>query len=143
MRVVFPPARSAQAARSAVVTSGPYAQAVLADTPAAYYRLGDGGTTAADSSGNGHTGSVSASGVREGATPLLTGDANTAMRFTGNRAGYVTAARAAALEPANAVTVETWAKIAPVASPRRANCRKVITLRPPWAHRISCGMRRT
>jgi glucose/arabinose dehydrogenase len=118
IHVVFPAARTARVAPDATSVGGPYWRAVVADTPAAYFRLGEtASATAADSSGNGHTAAVSSTGVREGATPLVAGDPTTAMRFTGERSGYVAAARNAAFEPASAVTVELWAKIAPVDPP--------------------------
>ena len=60
-----------------------YDQAVLADSPAAYWRLGEAsGSSAADSSGNGNGGSYSG-GVTLGA-PALINDPNTAASFDGN-----------------------------------------------------------
>lgn len=56
-----------------------YADEVLADSPLAYYRLGESsGTSMVDSSGNGHDGSYVGSPTL-GATGLLGGDSDTAM----------------------------------------------------------------
>jgi hypothetical protein len=57
-----------------VSTSGTYSQAVLNDNPALYYQLTEtSGTTANDSSGNGHNGSYPGSGITLGktSTPIL------------------------------------------------------------------------
>lgn len=60
-----------------------YSAAVLADTPLAYYRLGEtSGTTMVDSSGNGHNGVYDA-GVTVGATGLLAGDTDKALDLPG------------------------------------------------------------
>lgn len=59
-----------------------YSAAVLADTPALYWRLGESsGPTAADASGNGRTGTYGA-GVTFSQTGAISGDANTAILFT-------------------------------------------------------------
>lgn len=61
-----------------------YASTVLADGPVAYYRLGEAsGTTMADSSGNAHPGTFSATGITYGAVGALTADADTALTFDG------------------------------------------------------------
>lgn len=70
--------------------SGPltstYSQRVLANTPAAYWRLGESsGTTAADASGNGKTMPYGGA-YTFGVAGAPTGDTNTAVTFTG---GYV------------------------------------------------------
>lgn len=63
---------------------GGYATAVMADAPLFYGRLGEAsGTTMVDSSGNGRNGTYSGAPVL-GAAGLLTGDADTAVRFTGS-----------------------------------------------------------
>lgn len=65
-----------------------YSSEVLADSPLAYYRLGESsGTTMADSSGNGRNGSY-VGGPTLGATGLLTGDADTAVDFPANAAKH-------------------------------------------------------
>lgn len=59
---------------------GSYAAAILADSPRAYWRLGDSGTTAADSSGNGYDG-IYKDGVTVGVPGAPVGDSDTAARF--------------------------------------------------------------
>lgn len=77
-----------------------YSSEVLADSPLAYWRLGDAaGTTAADSSGNGHTASCDATPV----TGLLVGDSDQARAGAGN-------ASASAWMNVTAITVECWIK---------------------------------
>jgi glucose/arabinose dehydrogenase len=84
-----------------------YSSSVLADSPLAYWRLGESsGTTAADASGNGRTGSYLNTPTL-GAGGALTSDSNTAVGFNGTDE-YVTVPYAAALNPAQ-VTVEAWA----------------------------------
>lgn len=61
-----------------------YTSEVLADTPLAYYRLGEtSGTTMIDSSGNGRNGTYAGSPTL-GASGLLVGDSNTAITFDGS-----------------------------------------------------------
>ena len=84
-----------------------YSQTVLADSPRAYWRLGEAsGTSAADASGNGRTGSYVASPTL-GVPGALTGDSNTAVGFNGS-SQYVNVPYMAALNPAQ-FTVEAWA----------------------------------
>jgi hypothetical protein len=86
-----------------------YSQTVLADSPAAYWRLGEAsGTTAADASGNGRTGSYVATPTL-GAPGALNGDSNTSVGFNGT-SQYVNVPYAAALNPAQ-FTVEAWAYV--------------------------------
>src|ERR1700704_333500 len=64
-------------APATILAASPYADAVLADQPAAYWRLGEtSGSTAADASGKGHTGWLL--GVSGGARGALVGDPDTA-----------------------------------------------------------------
>lgn len=65
----------------ATIGASTYHTEVLADTPVAYYRLGEAsGTTLTDSSGNGRHGTYpSGSGVTKGVTGLLTESADTAV----------------------------------------------------------------
>ena len=84
-----------------------YSSSVLADSPLAYWRLGESsGSTAADASGNGRTGSFLNTPTL-GTGGALTSDSNTAVGFNGTDE-YVTVPYAAALNPAQ-VTVEAWA----------------------------------
>ena len=102
---------NAQAAYTATYTpqSGGtgYSATVLADSPAAYWRLGEAsGTTAADASGNGRAGSYLNTPTL-GQPGALSGDANTAVAFNGTNE-YVQVPYAGPLNPAT-FTVEAWA----------------------------------
>ena len=84
-----------------------YSATVLADSPAAYWRLGEAsGTTAADASGNGRSGSYLNTPTL-GVTGALTGDSNTAVSYNGTNE-YVQVPYAAALNPAS-FSIEGWA----------------------------------
>lgn len=85
-----------------------YSSEVLADSPLLYWRLGDAsGTTAADASGNGRTGTYNGTPTL-GATSLLATDSNTAVQFDGTN-DYVN--RAASLMSASAQgSFEFWVK---------------------------------
>jgi len=85
-----------------------YSAEVLADSPLAYYRLGEAsGTTMTDSSGNGRNGTYSG-GVTLGVAGLLTGDANTAADFNGStQYGDITDG---AWMDVTTVTLEAWIK---------------------------------
>lgn len=93
-----------------------YSDEVLADSPIAYWRLGDAsGTTAADSSGNGHSGTYMGSPTL-GVTGLLSGDTNTAVQFaitSPPQAVWIT--DSAAFQPTR-VTVEALVKPASTAA---------------------------
>jgi RHS repeat-associated protein len=66
-----------------VSASSAYESAVLADSPSAYYRLGESsGTTAADDSGNGNDATYG-TGVTYGVTGALSGDSDTAIHGDG------------------------------------------------------------
>jgi glucose/arabinose dehydrogenase len=94
---------------SATYTSGGtsgYSGAVLADSPLAYWRLGESsGSTAADASGNGRAGSYLNSPTL-GAPGALSGDSNSSVGFNGT-SQYVQVPYNAALNPAR-VSVESW-----------------------------------
>jgi sulfur relay (sulfurtransferase) complex TusBCD TusD component (DsrE family) len=88
----------------------PYESAVLGDSPAGYWRLGESsGTTAVDLSGNGHDGSfVGAPAL--GVPGAVAEDPNTAVAFNG-ASQYAQVPYTAALNPAAPFTVEAWAKV--------------------------------
>jgi len=70
--------------RPAPVRAATYSDAVIADAPIAYWRLGDAGGTATDSSGNSHDGTSSGAAVTfgtEGLVPAEEGDG--AVTFNG------------------------------------------------------------
>lgn len=92
-----------------------YARAVLADTPLAYYRLGDAsGTVLGDASGNARNGTYPTAPALN-AAPLQNGDSNKAADFTPTQFGLV--ADAAWLD-APAFTAEAWIKPDAVSSYR-------------------------
>ena len=69
---------------SAAAPTTPYPIAVLADTPAAYWRLGEAsGTTAADSGANAIS-AVYKNFPQRGVVGALAGDTNTAIRLSGS-----------------------------------------------------------
>lgn len=83
------PSRVEEPARGAGVQIGggdripSYSEAVLADNPVAYWRLGEkSGTQAVDASGNGHDGTYQGNPTL-GVPGLLTGDPDTAVQFDG------------------------------------------------------------
>jgi hypothetical protein len=86
-----------------------YASTVLGDAPAIFWRLGEpGGSVAADSSGNGNTGTYSSSGVTYGAAGAPLGDADTAVSLSG---GNVTGYSQGGVPVGNAArTAEAWIK---------------------------------
>ena len=69
--------------------TGGYADTILADQPAAYFRLGEspGATTAKDASGNGHGGNYNGS-FTLGSAGSMPAELDTAINFTGG-GGYV------------------------------------------------------
>ncbi len=82
-----------------------YANAVLADSPLAYYRLGDapGSTTMTDSTGNGHGGTYSG-GVTLGGPSAIGGAPDTSASFSGADDASVSGITA----PTTAYTLEAW-----------------------------------
>jgi glucose/arabinose dehydrogenase len=83
-----------------------YAASVLADSPLAYWRLGEAsGTSAADASGNNRTGTY-LNTPSLGAPGALAGDANSAVSFNGSDE-HVNVPYTAALNPSS-FTVEAW-----------------------------------
>ncbi|MDQ3877515.1 MAG: LamG domain-containing protein, partial [Actinomycetota bacterium] len=85
-----------------------YQQAILADSPAAYWRLGESsGTVAADSSGNGHPGSYLGTPTL-GSAGAVPGD--TAVSFNGSSQNVsVPDSSTARLD--GSFTIEFWAKV--------------------------------
>jgi RHS repeat-associated protein len=84
-----------------------YRTAVLASNPLGYWRLGEAsGTTAADSSGNAHTGTTTA--ITWGAASATATDANTAATFNGTTS-YVNAGSLTAGQ-SSTFSAEAWIK---------------------------------
>jgi hypothetical protein len=95
---------------TAPVAGNRYGNAVLADAPIAYWRLGEAsGSTAADSSGHAATGSY-VGGVTLGQPGALANDTNTAATFDGST-GNVTVPDSAALRLNGSFSIEFWAKM--------------------------------
>jgi PKD repeat protein/glucose/arabinose dehydrogenase len=95
--------------RPAAGSGTPYDQAVLVDTPSAYWRLGEAsGTSAADSSGGNRPGSY-VDTPSFGQPGALAGSANTSVGFDGV-SEHVQVPYAAGLNPAT-FTVEAWAYV--------------------------------
>jgi hypothetical protein len=88
-----------------------YSATILADGPAAYWRLGEiSGTAAADASSHGNAGTYSgvAGAYTLGQPGALYGDADTATQFDG-RAGFVIVPSSSGLQT-NQVSIEVWIK---------------------------------
>ncbi len=90
------------------VAQSPYALTVLADSPIAYYRLGEpSGSVANDSSGDGFNGTYNGSGVTYGVAGAILNDPNTAVTFDGS-AGYINLPSGATPTGFSAITLEAW-----------------------------------
>ncbi len=113
-----------------MATGAGYSQAVLANSPAAYWRLGESsGTNAADSSGNGNTGTYQG-GSTLGAGGLV-GDGTAAVSLDGVD-DRVLANDTASLSPTSAVTVEAWVRATSFASTPRDYRTIVIKANSYW-----------
>ncbi|WP_307796544.1 LamG-like jellyroll fold domain-containing protein [Actinomadura barringtoniae] len=86
-------------------TTGPYAGEVTADDPDAYWRLGESGGPAYDYAGGNDL--TLASGTTRGQAGALSGDSDTAVKFSGGLDG--TAASGSAPTPGD-FSVEAWVK---------------------------------
>lgn len=93
--------------------SNAYQNAVLGDSPSAFYVLDDTGTTAADLGPYDLTGTVG-SAITEGVPGLVTSSSESAMGFPGTQsaAGAVRVSPAAQLQPSSAVSLEAWFRFA-------------------------------
>jgi hypothetical protein len=87
-----------------------YRDVVLADTPVAYWRLGElAGTSANDETGNGHIGTYTGSALVQGQPSALLNDTNAAVKFTGASGNYVDIPDASALNfGTGSFTAECW-----------------------------------
>src|SRR5437588_11591152 len=83
-----------------------YRDTVLADSPIAYYRLGEAsGTTAVDASGNGRNATYSGAGVTYAQAGVIANDTDTSILLNGST-GTIT--MPVSTEPGGAFTVEGW-----------------------------------
>lgn len=90
-----------------------YVSEVLADSPLLYWRFGEGsGLTAADTSGNGRTGTYSGAGITYGATGALgaSGDTNTAVTTVSASSGHIDSTASLDLSALSVISVECWMK---------------------------------
>jgi hypothetical protein len=90
---------------------GSYRTTVEADSPSAYWGLGEaaGSSDAFDSSGNGNTGAYSG-GTGLGASGAIAGDSDTALNLNGST-GYMQAPTSTSLNsPTSGLTLEAWVK---------------------------------
>jgi hypothetical protein len=95
-------------------TKPSYPEAVLADNPVAYWRLGEAtGTSIADSSGNGLDLTLHAA-VTFGAPGALYCDPNKAMKFVNTAEGWLGRGTTAALQPTAALSFEFWMSLSGV-----------------------------
>jgi hypothetical protein len=117
-----------------VAPAATYSAAVLADSPLAYYRLGEAsGTTMTDSSGNGRSGTYAGSPTL-GATGLVTGDSDTAVTFNGTNYGEVP--YASWMNTLSAFTIEAIIKPGSVTGTRTIACRHASTGGSQWVLRL-------
>lgn len=88
-----------------------YLQEVLADSPFLYWRLGESsGTSLADASGNGRTGTLIGSGYTLSQPGAVAG--NDAIIFDGADHGRISSSAAPDLSAFSAITLELWLKVA-------------------------------
>ncbi len=91
----------------AVSASSTYGTTVLGDSPAAYWRLGEGaGTVMSDASPNGSNGTYSGA-MTQSQVGAIVGDSNTATQFTG---GHAVAPSTSSLSITGALSIEAWIK---------------------------------
>lgn len=90
---------------------GSYSAEVMADSPLAYWRMGDpSGTTCTDSSGNARHATY-AGAVVLGATGLITGDTDTAVDFPGATTARAEVASASWMNVTAGLTLEAVVKV--------------------------------
>jgi len=104
---------SAHYAAAQTFPDDPYAQTVMADSPSAYYRLDDAGTTMYDATNNRVNGSYGSS-ITKRVTGIIANSTDTAASFPG---GTVSTSNIATvpqnstyLQPTSAISIEAWVK---------------------------------
>ena len=88
-----------------------YSATVIADAPVGYWRMGESGSTAYDSSGYGNTGTYSASETRGTASAIgsSNGEVDKSTGFIGQSNSYVGVSSSDSLNyPHSAITLEGW-----------------------------------
>lgn len=123
--------------RVLVPPEGPYAAAVRADDPVAWWRLGEAsGTTARDRAGSNH-GTASGSVTRGVATILPgSGDGDPASSFNGT-SGTIAIPDHSSLDVVAPVTVEAWIK--PTALPGSGDFASIVTKAEAWSLQFNAG----
>jgi hypothetical protein len=101
------PASSERASTPADAKGSSYRALVLADSPAAFWRLGDKACGPADASGNGNTGAY-AGRPGLGARALITGP-DTSVHFDGSN-DEINFRDSASISPTKAISVEAWVR---------------------------------
>ncbi len=89
---------------TAVPASSAYSDAVMADNPSLYYRLGGPSNTAALDWAGGNDGTVQG-GVSSAPDGAISGDSGTASRFNGSSNGFIASQR---ITPPGAYSAELW-----------------------------------
>ncbi len=102
-----------------------YSSVVLADSPSAYWRLGEAsGVNAADATGNGKTGTYE-NAPTLGVTGLLTGDSDTAVTLNGTNQDVLVPTDIASLATStSALSIEGWIKTSSAAASSIFGARK-------------------
>ncbi len=105
-------------ARGGVQTGSVYPTMVVGDSPLGYYRLGDTGSVAYDSSGNGRNGMYVGvgAGLTQQTPGLLAADPGKSVTSSGNNRAYVVIPRNAAFANTAHVSIEAWVKETTTAS---------------------------
>ena len=100
----------------------PYAEAVLARRPVAYWRCGEASGDLADSSGNGNT-MADAGTPTYGAAGAIRGDGNTAVSLPQAAATYFQAPNSATLDVADIFSIVAWIKVTTIGLQQTILCR--------------------
>lgn len=102
-----------------------YSSEVLADSPLAYWRLGDSsGTTMTDSGGSARNGTYQNTPALGEASLILSDASNTAVKFLASGTKFATVANAAWMNFSGDFTVECWVK--PAVSVTAATARQYV-----------------
>ncbi len=112
------------------VTPSAYADAVLADSPAGYWRLGEAGGTTANDAAGANTGTYTNAPTLDSASLLAADTANRSVRFDGSN-DHVRIPNSTGLNPSQRVTVEAWIK--PEALPAAGSFASIAAKRESYA----------
>jgi hypothetical protein len=101
---------SPAAATEAIANKAVYKSIVLGDGPLGYWRLDETtGLVAADSSGNGHNGALSAAGITKGQASLLAGDpVDPSMAFDGALGTMISTGWTVPIPSGSPFSLEAW-----------------------------------